>query len=367
MFTMKQKNQTRILSILLALCLLTGLPTVTASAAATPEKEVRLYFVMPSGMQFIPFAGLPDLTGLTLVLTDDLGFTKQFHLPDQSDLRHYAFSDSEGTGSMDVSASFRKLGGGGNVWVHDYTITVQYETKKEVYFSRQTSPYVNDFTGWSMWNEPFLELTQGQTQEVIISHKQEAKGFAFTADESGWYSFNITGDTTGSPYISVSRTDPHGDEQYIYKLDFNCSYAHSVSLLLGANETVHVAAATLGGCFTGSFDITAAPAVLSVPEETIKTRYHGIIPWSKILKNTTYEPRDLNIALSDGGVGSIVGDGWIASQRGEFTVTLIAPSVPSQTAEEASFNVKVEYDVLQWFCFIFLGGFIWLKWTGYSM
>lgn len=192
-------------------------------------------------------------------------------------------------------------------------------------------------------------------------------GFIFTADESGWYSFNITGDTTGYPYISVRRTVLHGDIQQVYNLDFNCSYAHSISLWLNANEAVNVAAATLGNCFTGSFDITVAPAVLSVPEETIKTRFHGIVPWSEILKNTTYEPRSLSIALNDGGVRSIDGDGWLASQRGEFTVTIIAPSVPSQTADEASFHVKVEYDVLQWLCVIFLGGFIWMKWTGYSM
>lgn len=356
----------KIIALFMALLLFSTL-WVPVSAAVKPEKEVAFYFELPIGIEGIPFAGLPDLTGLTLVLTDDSGFTKRFLLPNQSDLRHYAFSDSEGTGSLDVSASFRHSGGGGNIWVHDFTVMVQYETKKEVYFTRQTSPRVNDFTGWSMWNEPFPELTQGQAQEVVISRKQDGKVFAFTAAERGWYSFNITGDTTGNPYISVSRMDPQGDEQKVYKLDFNCSYAHSVSMLLDTNETVQVAAATLGGCFTGNFNITAAPAVLSVPEETIKTRYHGIVPWSEILKNTTYEPRNLSIALNDGGSRQIAGDGWLASQRGEFTVTIVTPSAPSQIAEEASFNVKVEYDVLQWLCVIFLGGFIWIQWIPYKV
>jgi hypothetical protein len=47
---------------------------------------------MPDGMEMIPIAGLPDYTGLTLVLTDDGNFTKKFRLPDQNDLYHYAFS-----------------------------------------------------------------------------------------------------------------------------------------------------------------------------------------------------------------------------------------------------------------------------------
>ncbi len=358
----------KIFSLFMALVLVVTL-WVPVSAAAKPEKEVRLYFEMPSGMNGISFAGMPDLTGLTLVLTDDAGFTKRFQLPNQSDLRHYAFSDSEGSGSMDVSVIYRSYGGGPTGF-HDSTIWAQYETRKEKYVAVEVSSNWCDFDNASLWHGPFpftYELTQGQTRKVTFTQKHEAQGLVFTAAESNWYSFNITGDTTGYPYISVSRLDPQGDEQHIYKLDFNCYYAHSVSLWLGVNETVTLAAATLGGCFTGSFDITAAPAVLSAPEEPIKVRYHGVVPWSEILENTTYEPRGLSIALSDGGSRELTDEGWLASERGEFTVTILASSLPSETQKEASFKVKVEYDALQWFCVIFLGGFIWMKWTPYSL
>jgi len=345
----------KIISLFMALVLV-GMLGVPASAAAKPEKEAFLYFEMPSGMESIPLAGLPDLTGLTLVLTDNAGFTKRFLLPDQSDLLHYAFSDSDGTGSMDITTSYG---------VDNAGIVAHYETKNEDYIATNKLTIIPFDTSF-MWTGPSQftsELTQGQAQKVTISQKHKAQGFVFTTTEYGWYSFNITGDTTSHPYIVVRRHNVHDESQIVHSLDFNCSYAHSVSLQLDANETVYVAAATLGGYYTGSYNITAAPAVLSLPKETIKARYHGIVPWSEILANTTYEPRDLKIALSGGGSNPLTGEGWNAEKRGEYPVTVLAPS---ETGEEASFNVKVEYDVLQWLCAIFLGGFIWLQWTPFK-
>lgn len=340
---------------------LVGLMFVPASAAANPEKEVRLYFEMPDGMTSIPFAGLPDLTGLTLVLTDDAGFTKRFLLPDQSDLYYFVFSDAEGTGDLEVF-----------VYGPDYiSVWAQYETKNEKYVanylsfsSYPSSSGASSFmwNGESAWTSEMLT----PTQTVTISQQHEAKGFVFKAAVSGWYSFNITGDTTGHPYIELVRGKPLGAPSF-HALDFTCSYAHSISVELNALETVIVAASTLGGHYTGSFDITAAPAVLSLPEETLTTRFHGIIPWGEILKNTTFEPRDLRISLGDGGERELLEEGWHATKRGEYAVTILASGLSSQNQKEASFNVKVEYDLLQWLCVIFLGGFVWMKWTGYSM
>jgi len=342
----------KIVSLFMALVLVSVL-WVPASAAAKTEKKVFLSLELPSGMEKIPFAGVPDLTGLTLVLTDLAGFTKRFLLPDSSDMLHYAFSDSEGTGSLEVLTLY----GANNVG-----IVVYYETKNVKYIASYSPDWpIIPFDTVSIWNgSPFTaELIQGQTQKVAISQKRDVKGFVFTAAEYGWYSFNITGDTSGHPFISVRHL---GNESH--SLDFVCSYAHSVSLFLNSDETVQVAATTLGGYFTGSFNITAAPAVLSVPDETFKVRYHGIVPWSDILANTTYEPRALNIALSGGGFDPIAVEGWYAGQRGEHSFTILAPL---ETGEEASFNVKVEYDLLQWLCVIFLGGFIWMKWTPFSV
>lgn len=342
---------------LLMVFLLVGVLWVPASAATKPEKRIVLYFEMPDGMNSIPFAGLPDLTGHTLVLKDNLGFTKRFLLPDQSDLLHYTFSDSEGTGSMDVIPNYSGV-----------SIVAHYETKTDTYIATyapdsQFIPFDNAF----VWNEPTqftAELTDGQAQKVNISRKHEANGFLFKTAECGWYSFKITGDTSGHPYIIVRRGDMHNESQPIHALDFICSYAHSVSIFLDANETVYVAATTLGGCFTGSFDVTAAPAALNLTEETIKVRYHGIVPWGEILADTTYEPRDLRIVGTDGGLEPIATEGWNAVQRGEYAVTILAPD---DTGEEDTFKVKVEYDVLQWLCVIFLGGFIWLKWTPFRL
>jgi len=344
----------RIVSLFMALVLI-GVLWVPALAAAKQEKEVMLYFEMPAGMTGIPFAGLPDLTGLTLVLTDGGGFTKRFLLPDQSDLYYFVFSDAEGTGDLEVivysSGEIRVL--------------AQYETKNEKYvanylsFSSGTSSFM--WNGESAWTSEMLT----PTQTVTISQQHEAKGFVFKAPVSGWYSFNITGDTTGHPYIELVRGKPLG-AQRLHALDFTCSYAHSISVELNALETVIVAASTLGGHYTGSFDITAAPAVLSLPEETLTTRFHGIIPWGEILKNTTYEPRDLIIPWGDGGATELLDEGWHATKRGEYAVTILASGLSSQNQKEASFNVKVEYDVRQWLCVIFLGGFIWMDWTKYG-
>ncbi|MEI6578840.1 MAG: hypothetical protein WCN92_05185, partial [Eubacteriales bacterium] len=309
----------KIVSLFMALVLV-GLMLVPASAAPKQEKAVRIYFEMPVGMTSIPFAGLPDLTRLTLVLTDDAGFTKRFLLPDQSDLYYFVFSDAEGTGDLEVF-----------VYEPDYiSVWAQYETKNEKYVanylsfsSYPSSSGASSFmwNGESAWTSEMLT----PTQTVTISQKQEAKGFVFKAPVWGWYSFNITGDTTGHPYIELARGKPLGAPNF-HALDFTCSYAHSISVQLNAMETFIVAASTLGGHYTGSFDITAAPAVLSVAKETIKVRYHGIVPWSEILENTTYEPKDLRIDLGDGGASTIVGDGWSAHQRGEYPVTILAPS-----------------------------------------
>lgn len=346
----------KIIALFTALLLFSTL-WVPASAAVKPEKEVALYFELPGGMESIPFAGLPDLTGLTLVLTDDSGFTKRFLLPNQSDLRHYAFSDSEGTGSLDVAITSG---------VYNAGIVVRYETKQDAYIATNeitVIPFDTSFL-WNGFPQSTTELTQGQAQEVVINRKHEAKAFVFTTTEFGWYSFNITGDTTSHPYIVVRRHDVNDASQPVHALYFDCSYAHSVSLQLYANETVYVAATTVGGYYTGNFEITAAPAVLSLPKETIHVRYHGVVPWNDILANTTFEPRDLKIVLSDGSFDSIAAEGWYARERGEYPVTIVAPS---GTGVEDSFNVKVEYNALQWLCFIFLGGFLWLRFTPFKV
>ena len=346
----------KIIALFMALLLIYTL-WVPASAAVKPEKEVTFYFELPIGIEGIPFAGLPDLTGLTLVLTDNAGFTKRFSLPEQSDLSHYAFSDSEGTGSLDVAITSG---------VYNAGIVVRYETKQDAYIATNEITLIPfDFSFlWNGFAQLTTEMTQGQAQEVAIQQKHEAKALVFTTSEYGWYSFNITGDTTGHPYIVVRRNNVYDASQPVHALYFDCSYAHSVSLQLEANETVYVAATTVGGYYTGSFNITAAPAVLSLPKETIKVRYHGVIPWNEILAKTTYEPRDLNIALSDGNFDPIAAEGWYARERGEYPVTITAPS---GTGADDSFHVKVEYDVLQWLCFIFLGGFIWLKFTPFKV
>lgn len=349
----------KIVSLFMALVLI-GVLWVPALAAEKQEKKVILNFEMPAGMNSIPFAGLPDLTGLTLVLTDGGGFTKRFLLPDQSDLYYFVFSDAEGTGDLEI---FVYGPGYISVWA-------QYETKNEKYVANYLS--FSSYPGSSgassfMWNGESAWTSEmlTPTQTVTISQKQEAKGFVFKAPVSGWYSFNITGDTTGHPYIELVRGNPLG-AQRLHALDFACSYAHSISVELNALETVIVAASTLGGHYTGNFDITAAPAVLSIPEETFTTRFHGIIPWSEILKNTTFEPGDLRISLGDGGERELFPEGWYATKHGEYAVTILASGFSSQNQKEASFNVKVEYDVRQWLCVIFLGGFIWMDWTKYG-
>lgn len=355
----------KVIALLLSLTLVFTLAPTSAAAKAKKENvKISLCIEAPGEVFSAMFAGLPDLTGCTLKFMDGTTVVKSFVLPEQSDLHQYEFSDSDGKGVLKVVRTcMPAIANGGRA---AYQMNAQYETKNLNYYGNE-SGFFSDFYGWPLGSGPFPEMIQGQTEKIVISQKKDVKVFEFTAPTSGYYAFNITDDTSGNPYIVVRRKNGAPGEVPSRTLDFYSPYAHSVSISLGSGENVSVLATTLGAYFTGSFNLTVAPAVLNLTQDTIKARYHSIVPWDKILGETTYEPRDLQIVLEDGGTKPLMADGWYASYCGNFTVTIKAPTESIIHSREADFHVKVEYSALQWLCVILLGGFIWLPWTSYKL
>ncbi len=337
----------RIIAFLMVIISQLGLPVPHGK----PVVDVGMYFEMPDGMNRITYAGLPDYTGLTLVLTDyeEGGFTKKFLIPDEGNLFEYTFSDAEGSGTLVVDMSELGL----RTWT-------SYETKETVYYAF----IINSLGKMNITAEQFNSMAEGQPETVSINQKGDAEGFIFRAANYGWYSFNITDDTTGHPYIQVYNPT----ESTTKFLDLTYSYTHSVAVWLHAMDTVVVTATSVGGYYTGSYKLTAAPAVLKLSDETLQTHYRGIVPWSEILGETTFAPGQLRVVRDDGGSTPLINNGWFASERGDFTVTIMAPRVDIlEDPVTDTFEVKVEYDTKQWLSVIFLFGWLWLPLTDFSV
>jgi len=271
---------------------------------------------------------------------------------------------------------------------------VEYGTfDLELIFRGQTTITVQgveyDYTG-NLDTASAVPLTLNVPAPVSISEPPEDESperalFKFTPDADGYYCFKSAGGKSGQelytidgdykwfpgiyPYANLydetGRHLAYGSRDYYGATNHYCNFVLYYQLEKG--KTYYLETYTWNASeYTVTVELTvkklAAPKSLSM-------NYHQLLDMYDLLEGTTWHPEQLSY-YCDGEVVQRYYDDWYnfyAANTGKGTITIVAPDGASVTVE-----VTVRYSLDQWFCIIFLGGWLWMKytpitWSSYSL
>jgi len=200
--------------------------------------------------------------------------------------------------------------------------------------------------------------------------------FKFTAPADGHYRIQSDGgrfpeywyDQDGN-YRDFPPIDPFGTlySQDGAFLDWDDDFAGSLNFLmffsLKRGESVYLFAELYWfNEAPVSYTVTVTayePGTLALTETEITVNYHDYINLYELLEDMDYN--NLRIKNSGGIVAQIAVDALVAIERGTATVTL-----QTDDGRTAALKVTVKYSFRQWLCVIFLGGWAWIKYTGFG-
>ncbi|MDR3344397.1 MAG: hypothetical protein LBT21_02200 [Oscillospiraceae bacterium] len=223
--------------------------------------------------------------------------------------------------------------------------------------------------------------------------------YAFTPAEDGYYKIASDGARSSENYytregewIYFAGVDPwvavydSGENQIAYNDDDYSSLNFRLIRFFEGGETYYIEASAYSNGSTlapYTFTITSTESQqLKVRTTSVKLDYHGVLDLNWLLEGTTWALEDLYIGINtyNSGIfldkllgqynGSVLVSGWdcnhdyqklYAQNRGTASIYIEAP-------DGVAYQVKVEvkYSVVQWLCTIFLGGFVWMKYTLYG-
>ena len=207
--------------------------------------------------------------------------------------------------------------------------------------------------------------------EPMEDEEQEYALFAFTPNESGYYTFKSNGAKRGqewydreiSDWIYISGIYPWA---YLYNADernigsSNRGYIaypnFTLFCYLEKGETYYLAASAYP---FGDFTVTVSKAKYVEPK-TITINFHDFIDVDALLEGTGFTLDDVDWDYW-GAISRNYNDGpnygkLYGSEIGWGYIDMRTPD-----GQYLEFSFQVNYTLKQWFCVIFLGGFVWME------
>jgi len=211
--------------------------------------------------------------------------------------------------------------------------------------------------------------------ETVTVKAYNSVWLKFTATQDGYYRFRSDGGSYGETLYSregeileIPSLDPYAE---LYDadgdwLDYDDDGGGNLNFRLfrqmSQGETVYLRAALYHEERSASYTVTVSRVgseqpTLQLKSYEITNYYRDVIDIDALLEGTGFDYYDVYLFYDYEQFRDDC-NGFFSMQTGVGYITILAPD-----GSMAEVKVTVKYSTAQWLCIIFLGGFVWMKFT----